>query len=94
MISTGPLHFSYIADYVYGLLSSQLDFCPVSDPDVNPSVFVCDVEHTCFQFGRCITGAVANLFCACFCTIMSQLGAHINELYVPVYSGRRTCCLE
>ena len=25
---------------------------------------------------------------------MSQLGAHINELYVPVYSGRRTCCLE
>ena len=35
VICTGPLHLSYIADYVY-----YMDFCPVSDPDVNPSVFV------------------------------------------------------
>ena len=37
--SSGPLHCSHIADYVY-------DFSPLSDPDIGPSVLVCDVEHT------------------------------------------------
>ena len=36
---TEPIHLSHIADYVY-------DFCPLSDPDVGPSVLVCGVEHT------------------------------------------------
>ena len=34
-----PLHFSHIANYVY-------EFCPLSDPDVDPSIHVCDAEHT------------------------------------------------
>ena len=38
-----PLNFSHSADFVY-------DFCPISDPDVGPSVLVCDVEHTSFNF--------------------------------------------
>ena len=38
----GPLHFSHIADY---------HFCPLPDPDVGLSVFVCDVVHTFFHFG-------------------------------------------
>ena len=34
-----PYHFSYSIDYIY-------DFCPLPDPDVGLSIFVCDVEHT------------------------------------------------
>ena len=48
-----PLNFSHIADYVY-------DFCPLSDPDVYPSVLLCDAEHTSFHFGLC-----NRKFCAC-----------------------------
>ena len=29
------------------------DFCPLPDPDVGPSVLICDVELTCFHFGLC-----------------------------------------
>ena len=35
----GPFHFS--------------QFCPLPNPDVGPSIFVCDVEHTSFHFGLC-----------------------------------------
>ena len=42
----GPFHFSYSVDYIY-------DFCPLPDPDVGLSIFVCDVEHTSFHFGLC-----------------------------------------
>ena len=42
----GPFHFSHSVDYIY-------EFCPVPDPDVGPSIFVCDVEHTSFHFGLC-----------------------------------------
>ena len=42
----GPFHFSYSLDYIY-------DFCPLPDPDVGISIFVCDVEHTSFHFGLC-----------------------------------------
>ena len=37
----GPFHFSYSVDYIY-------DFCPLPDPDVGLSIFVCDVEHIYF----------------------------------------------
>ena len=42
----GPFHFSHSVHYIY-------DFCPLPDPDVGPSIFVCDVEHTSFHFGLC-----------------------------------------
>ena len=42
----GPFHFSQSVHYIY-------DFCPFPDPDVGPSIFVCDVEHTSFHFGMC-----------------------------------------
>ena len=53
-------HFicSHIADYVY-------DFCPLPDPDVGPSVLVCDVEHTSFHFGLCGRKFVVSLFGEC-----------------------------
>ena len=38
----GPFHFSHSVDYIY-------EFCPLPDPDVGPSIFVCDVEH-CHEF--------------------------------------------
>ena len=40
----GPFHLSHSVDYIY-------DFCPLPDPDVDLSIFVCDVEHTSFHFG-------------------------------------------
>ena len=54
----GPLYFSHIADYVY-------DFYPLPDPDVGPSVLVCnvcDVEHTSFHCGLCGRKFVLFLF--------------------------------
>ena len=41
-----PFHFSHIADYIY-------EFCPLPNPDVGLTIFVCDVEHTSFRFGMC-----------------------------------------
>ena len=51
----GPFHFSYSVDYIY-------DFCPLPDPDVGLSVFVCDVEHTSFHFCLCGRKFVLCLF--------------------------------
>ena len=42
----GPFNFSYSVDYID-------DFCPLPDPDVGVSIFVCNVEHTSFHFGLC-----------------------------------------
>ena len=60
----GPFHFSYSVDYIY-------DFCPLPDPDVGLSIFVCDVEHTPFYFGLCGRKFVLCLFGQCpgLCTI-------------------------
>ena len=57
----GPFHFSYSVD----------DFCPLPDPDVGLSIFVCDVEHTSFHFGLRGRKFVLYLFGQCpgFCTI-------------------------
>ena len=56
--------FSYSVDYIY-------DFCPLPDPDVGLSIFVCDVEHTSFHFGMCGRKFVLCLFGQCpgLCTI-------------------------
>ena len=45
--------------------------CPLPDPDVGPSIFVCDVEHTSFHFGLCGCKFVLCLFSQCpgLCTI-------------------------
>ena len=40
------ISFSHNVDYIY-------DFCPLPDPDVGLSIFVCDVEHTSFRVGQC-----------------------------------------
>ena len=51
----GPFHFSHSIDYIY-------EFCPLPDPDVGLSIFVCDVEHTSFHFGLCGRKFVLCLF--------------------------------
>ena len=49
-------HFIFLSvDYIY-------DFCPLPDPDVSLSIFVCDVEHTSFHFGMCARKFVLCLF--------------------------------
>ena len=60
----GPFHFSYSVDYIY-------DLCPLPDPDVGLSIFVCDVEHTSFHFGLRGRKFVLCLFGQCpgLCTI-------------------------
>ena len=60
----GPFHFSHSVDYIY-------EFCPLPDPDVGPSIFVCDVEHTSFHFGLCGRKFVLCLLGQCpgLCTI-------------------------
>ena len=60
----GPFHFSHSVDYI-------CEFCPLPDPDVGPSIFVCDVEHTSFHFGLCGRKFVLCLFGQCpgLCTI-------------------------
>ena len=51
----GPFHFSHSVDYIH-------DFCPLPDPDVGISIFVCHVEHTSFHFGLCGCKLVLCLF--------------------------------
>ena len=60
----GPFHFSHSVDYIY-------ECCPLPDPDVGSSIFVCDVEHTSFHFGLCGRKFVRCLFSQCpgLCTI-------------------------
>ena len=41
----GSFHFSYSVDYIY-------DICLLPDPEVGLSIFICDVEHTSFRFGK------------------------------------------
>ena len=64
----GPFHFSHSVHYIY-------DFCPLPDPDVGPSIFVCDVEYTSFHFGLCGRKFVLCLFGLCpgICTIRHSL---------------------
>ena len=54
----GPFHYSHSVDCIYA-------FCPLPDPDVGPSIFVCDVEHTSFHFGLCGRKFVLCLFGQC-----------------------------
>ena len=60
----GPFHFSHSVDYIY-------ECCPLPDPDVGPSIFVCGVEHTFFHFGLGGREFVLCLFGQCpgLCTI-------------------------
>ena len=42
-------HFIFLAVYIISMTFFYL--CPLPDPDVGPSIFVCDVVHTSFNFG-------------------------------------------
>ena len=97
----GPFHFSYSVDYIY-------DFCPLPDPDVGLSVFVCDVEHTSFHFCLCGRKFVLCLFgqCPCLCTICHSwqhtgvVGLHLSLQAdgkvafedIPVFGVCRPAC--
>ncbi len=65
--------------FIFVTLLIISDFCPLPDPDVGPSISVCDVEHTSFHFGLCSRKFVLCLFGQCpgLCTIChSQVAAH------------------
>ena len=58
----GPFYFSHSVHYIY-------DFCPLPDPDVGPSIFVCDVEHTSFHCGLC----GRKLFMSCMVSVQVSI---------------------
>ena len=68
LICTAQDHLIVLTVYNY-----IYEFFPLPDPDVGPSIFVCDVEHTSFHFGLCGRKFVLCLFgqCPVLCTIMS-----------------------
>ena len=49
-------HFVFLTVYIISMI------CPLPDPDVGPSIFACDVEHTSFHFGLCGHKFVMCLF--------------------------------
>ena len=51
------VHFSHIDNYIY-------DFCPLADPDVGLSIFVCDVKLLSI-----LVCAAASLFGACLVSV-------------------------
>ena len=51
----GRFNCYHSVDYIY-------DLCPLPDPDVGISIFVCDVERTSFHFGLCGRKIVLCLF--------------------------------
>ena len=73
----GPFLFLSV-DYVY-------DFCPLPDPDVGLSIFICDVEHTSFHFGMC----GRSLFCACLVSVQVSaryvIAGSTHELYTCLF---------
>ena len=64
----------------------SFDFCPLPDPDVGPSIIVCDVEHTSFHFGLCGRKFVLCLFGQCpgLCTICHISWQHTGVVHRSV----------
>ena len=99
MSCPGPFHVSYSVDYIYY-------FCPLPDPDVGLSIFVCDVEHTSFHFGLCGRKFVLCLFGQCpgLCTMchswqhtgVVQLSLQADGKFafedIPVFGVCRPAC--
>ena len=75
----GPFHFSHSVDYIY-------EFCPLPNPDVGPSIFVCDVEHTILFI---LVFAAASLFCACLVSVQVSapyaIAGSTQELYTCLF---------
>ena len=95
----GPSHFPHSVHYI-------CDFCPLPDPDVGPSIFVCTVEHTSFNVSLCGRMFVLCLFGQCpgLCTmchswqhtgvVHMSLHADGNVAFedIPVFGVCRTSC--
>ena len=78
MPGPGPFHFSYSVDYIY-------HFCPLPDPDVGLSIFVCDVEHTSFHFVMCGRKFVLCLFGQCPVSEPYVIAGSTQELYTCLF---------
>ena len=84
----GPFNFSHSVDYIY-------EFFPLPDPDVGPSIFVFDVDH--------------SLFCDCLVSVQVSapyvIAGSTQELYtqadgkvafedIPVFGVCRPACQD
>ena len=70
-------NFSHSVHYIY-------DSCPLPDPDVGPSILVCDVEHLSI-----LVCAASSLFCACLVSIQVSapyvIAGSTQELYTCLF---------
>ena len=63
--------------------------CPLPDPDVGLSIFICDVEHTSFHFGMCGRKFVLCLFGQCpgICIIICHSWQHTAVVHLSLQAG-------
>ena len=67
--------------FIFVTLLIISDFCPLPDPDVGLSIFVCDVEHTSFHFGLCGRKFVLCLFGQC--QMLQEIQIMEEALMIP-----------
>ena len=67
--------------FIFVTLLIISDFCPLPDPDVGLSIFVCDVEHTSFHFGLCGRKFVLCLFGQC--QMLQEVQIKEEALMIP-----------
>ena len=71
--------------FIFLSVHNICDFCPLPDPGVGLSIFVCDVEHTSFH----LVCAAASLFCACLVSLQVSapyvIAGSTQELYTCLF---------
>ena len=92
----GPFHFSHSVDYIY-------EFCPLPNPDVGPSIFVCDVEHTSFHFGHLMDYIIIiivhlrlRLYNLCVCSTLTHAceAWNLTKAASRILNGFNSRCLN
>ena len=81
----GPFHFSHSVDYIY-------EFCPLPDPDVDISIFVCDVEHTSFHVGSVLPQVCSVLVWSVSRSLNHMSDGNVAFEDIPVFNVCRPAC--
>ena len=78
-----PAQDHFIFSPVYNIYIYE--FFPLPDPDVGPSIFVCDVEHTSFHFGLCDRKFILCLFGSIQVSAPYIIAGSTQELYTCLF---------
>ena len=84
-------HFIFLTVYII-----IYEFYPLPDPDVGPSIFVCDVQHTSFHFGLCGRKFDLCLFGQCpgLCTITCHSWQHTGVVHLSLHADGKVAFEE